>query len=282
MDTTTQRPQDQSMQIGKVQARYWAAGSQGSPVVLIHGIGGYVETFWPNILHLAEQHRVYALDLVGFGRTPKPQDGAYTLATFVQFVHDFIAQLGLEHASLVGHSLGGGIATSFTLTYPQMVDRLVVVAGAAYGPEVALILRLISLPLVGEWITKPSLKGSRQAQEGVVLDKSVITDADVQLDYELSLLPGVQNAFLKTLRGLGSFWGQKRSFYGPIVERLPQITQPTLVIWGREDPLLPVKHAETARRIPNVQIQILERCGHYPQREQPAAFDKAVADFLCD
>ena len=150
------------------------------------------------------------------------------------------------------------------------------------GREIGFPLRLISLPLLGELLSRPSLHGSRSFAEDLVFDKSLIIDEDVQFDYEISCLPGSQQAFLKTLRSLGSFGGQKRSFYGPILEKLSTIAQPTLVLWGREDTIVPVQHSEAARKIPNARIHIFEHCRHMPQFEHIVEFDQALQAFLRD
>ena len=92
-------PQDRYIKVGHINTRYWAEGSQGSPVILIHGIGGYVEGWLPNIDVLATQHQVYAVDLLGHGRTEKPLDVSYTIASLTQFVKDFMTALGIEQAS---------------------------------------------------------------------------------------------------------------------------------------------------------------------------------------
>lgn len=113
-------PQDRYIRVGQINIRYWAEGSQGSPVVLIHGIGGYIESWLPSFDVLAAQHRVYAVDLLGHGRTDKPLDVSYKIADLAQFVKDFMAALEIEHAHLVGHSLGGAIATRLSLVCPAV------------------------------------------------------------------------------------------------------------------------------------------------------------------
>ncbi len=282
MNTDIARPKDRMIQIGKLNARYWAEGNQGSTVILIHGLGGFIENWWPNIMTLAQQHRVYAVDLPGCGLSDKPADGAYTIQYFVQFIRDFMDALGIEHANLAGHSLGGGIVLQFVLTYPRLVDRMVLMTSAGLGPEVGIQLRLVTLPILGEFLTKPSLKASRWHLEGIVYDKSLISDDLVQMDCKYTSLPGFQNGMLKALRSIGNFGGQKRSFYGPIAEKLPTISQPALVIMAREDPLIPIKQMEAARKIPNSQVKVLDRCGHYPQFEHRQEVDQVLLDFLCD
>ncbi len=277
-----QYPENRFLQVGDIQARYWAEGSQGSPVILIHGLGGYVENWWPNILTLAQQHRVFAVDLPGFGLSDKPIDPTYDYSFFVQFICNFMGCLGIEKTSLVGHSMGGGVALQMALSYPQMVDRLVLVGSAGLGREMSFILRLVSLPLLGEIITRPSLEGSRMLIKEIVHDPALVKDEDVKLDYELSLQPGAQQAFLKALRSLGNPFGQKWKFTRAIIENLPTITQPTLVLWGQEDTIVPVKHADVTRLIPKARVEIFDHCGHLPQGEHPERFDQVVQEFLVD
>ena len=197
-------------------------------------------------------------------------------------MHDFIDAMGLKQASLVGHSLGGGVALEFTFAYPQMVDRLVLVSSGGLGREMGIGLRLASLPLLGELFTRPSLEGSRSFAASIIYDRTLITDEDVRYDFELSAQPGAQQAFLKALRSLGNIFGQKRSFYSPILQKLPAVAMPTLVLWGREDRIVPVAHSDAARKIPNARVLIFEHCGHIPQFEHPQAFDQAVQEFLSD
>jgi 4,5:9,10-diseco-3-hydroxy-5,9,17-trioxoandrosta-1(10),2-diene-4-oate hydrolase len=282
MEVRMPYPQDRTIRVGSLQARYWAEGNLGTPVILIHGLGGYVESWRRNILPLSSQHRVFAVDLPGFGQSDRLRDGAYNLQTYVQFISEFLEALGLERAHIVGHSLGGCISLQFTFTYPEMVDRLVLVSSGGLGREMTPLLRLACLPVLGEILTGPSRMGSRLFLEAIVNDKALIGDEDVQIDYELSKLPGMQQALLMTLRTLGSVFGQKPSFYEPILEKLATITQPTLVIWGRQDSIVPVSHADVARRIPNSQVQILERCSHYPQFEHPQEFNQLLQEFLCE
>lgn len=273
---------DRFMRVGGLWARYWAEGERGSPLILIHGLGGYVENWWPDICKFGEQHRVYAVDLPGFGRSDKPSAWPYGLPAFVKFLRDFMAVLGLERASLAGHSLGGAVALQFTQTYPQMVERLVLVSSGGLGPEMGAMLRVASLPLLGELLNRPSLENSKLLMASIFYDRSRIELEDAQYDFELASQPGAGPAFLKTLRSVATLFGQKRALYAPIVKQLPGITQPTLVVWGREDRIVPLKHAEVARRIPNAQTLILDQCGHMPQFEHLERFDEAVQQFLAD
>jgi 4,5:9,10-diseco-3-hydroxy-5,9,17-trioxoandrosta-1(10),2-diene-4-oate hydrolase len=114
----------------------------------------------------------------------------------------------------------------------------------------------------------------------VIHDPALVTDEDVKYDYELARQPGAQQAFLRTLRSLANIFGQKPSLYGPILQMLPSITQPVLVLWGREDTIVPLKHSEAYRQILKARLHIFERCGHIPQFEHPEEFDKELLGFL--
>jgi pimeloyl-ACP methyl ester carboxylesterase len=274
-------PQDHYVKVGTINTRYWAEGGQGSTVILIHGLGGYVETWLPSFEVLAAQHRVYAVDLLGHGRTDKPLNVSYKIADMAQFVRNFMAELEIEHAHVVGHSLGGWIGTRIALRYPEVVEKLVLVASAGLGKEVPFFLRMISVPILGEMLTRPSRSGSMDFFKLIVHDPAVVTNELIDLDYQMTLMPNSQAAFLKAVRAVVNLLGQKKSEYGPNLEGLPSITKPVLVIWGRQDPVVPLAHLEVAAKsLPNVQLQVLENCGHLPMFEQDHALNDLLLEFL--
>jgi pimeloyl-ACP methyl ester carboxylesterase len=274
-------PQDRYIKVGKINTRYWAEGSEGSPVILIHGLGGYIESWLPNFDTLATQYQVYAVDLLGHGRTEKPLDVSYTIANLTQFVSDFMAALGIEQAHVVGHSLGGAIGTRLALAFPTAVDKLVLVDSAGLGKEATIVLRIASVPFLGEMLTRPSRSGSASSGKMLVYDPEIMTDELVELNYQMAALPGAQKSFLKTLRAVGNLLGQKKSTYGPNVRGLPSITHPVLVIWGRQDKTVPVMHAEVAAKgLPNVRVKILDNCGHLPMLEHSQVFNELLLEFL--
>jgi pimeloyl-ACP methyl ester carboxylesterase len=274
-------PQDRYIQVGKYNARYWAEGSQGAPVILIHGLGGFIEDWLPSFDALAAQHRVVAIDLLGHGRTDKPKEGVYRVADLAQFVKDFMAALGIEHAHVVGHSLGGGISTRLTLMHPAVVDRLVLVSSAGLGKEATMALRIASIPLLGELLTRPSRAGVAQSARFVVHDPAVMTGELIELGYQMAALPGAQQAFLRTLRANGNLLGQGKNLYGTNVQGLPSITKPVLVLWGRQDQIVPSAHAQVAAKsIPGARVHIFENCGHVPMLEHPQAFNELLLEFL--
>lgn len=271
---------DQFTEIGSTNTRFWMAGDDGPPVLLIHGIGGSVEEWRFNIGALAEHNRVYAFDMVGFGRSDKPA-GKYSFGYLAQFVNDFMDAQAIERASLVGHSLGGGVVLQFALQFPDKVEKLVLVSSAGLGKEVHLAFRLSSLPLIGNWLTRPSRKGTAQLLTDCYLDQDLITDEFIEFKYQLAALPGAQQTFLSTVRTLGNFWGMRDAVVASIVENLTSITAPTLIIWGQQDRILPVAHANiAANKIPHARLHIFDPCGHCPPEELPEEFNALVLEFL--
>jgi pimeloyl-ACP methyl ester carboxylesterase len=274
-------PQDRYIKVGKINTRYWAEGSQGSPVIFIHGIGQYIENWLPSFGVLAEKYRVYTVDLFGHGRTDKPLDISYKIADLALFVKDFMATLGIEHAHVVGHSLGGAIGTRLALMYPAVVNKLVLVSTGGLGKEVTIVIRIMNIPILGEILTRPSRSASASLAKLVVHDPAVMTDELIELSYQMSLLPGVSKSFLRTVRANGNLFGQSKSMYSSNIEGLPSITKPVLVVWGRQDQVIPATHAEVATKsLPNVRVQIFDNCGHFPMLEHTQAFNKLLLEFL--
>ncbi len=273
-------PEDRYIKVGRINTRYWAEG-HGSPIILIHGLGGFVESWLLGFHALAAHHRVYAVDFPGHGRSDKPLDGPYRIVDLVCFVRDFMKVLGIERAHLAGHSLGGAVTARFVLMFPQMADRLVLVSSAGLGKELIIALRLATIPLVGEILTTPSRAGIAQAAKALVDVPTGMTDQAIDIWYEMASQPGAQRAYLGTLRANVNLWGQRPSQVGPIVAGLGSITHPALVIWGRQDAVVPVAHAQVAASgLPNARIEILDQCGHIPMLEQPDALNRLMVEFL--
>jgi len=271
---------DNFVRTGAFNTRYWQMGDQGSPIILIHGLGASADIWMHNVEALAQNHRVYVPDLVGFGKTDKP-DTEYTASLFSTFINDFMRTLKIEKPSLVGNSLGGGIALQYTLLYPENVDKLVTVDSAGLGVEAPLTLRLASLPLLGELMTRPGRSEVYLYFRHAVYDTSILTKEFVDIFHEIHSLPGNQKSLLKAIRSIVSFRGGKNEMVGPVMNNLHLINQPALIIWGREDKVLPLKHAYFAKeKLPNSKIHIFEHCGHMPQYERPGEFNRVVLEFL--
>jgi len=276
-----QAPEDHYIKIGEINTRYWMAGDTGPNVVLIHGVGRFLEEWLPSFDKLAAQFRVFALDLPGHGRTDKPLSASYHIVDLAKFVHAFMDAIGIKDAHIIGHSLGGGVALQLTHQFPEAVDKLVLVCNAGLGKEATIVLRITAVPGLGELLTRPSRNGTKRLLKVFVNDPALLTDDFVDLSYRMAALPGAQPAVLKTLRAAGNLFGQYDDIYRPIVANLVSIKNPALIIWGRQDRVLPVAHARVASTgLPNARLKILEDCGHLPMLEHTQMFNDSILDFL--
>lgn len=272
---------DLYIDVSGVRSRYWQAGRDGPPVVLIHGLGASAEIWSANIGSLATRHRVYAPDLPGFGRTEKPGWMDYSPGAYSRFLLDFMTALGIERAALVGHSLGGGVALRAILDDTGRVDRLILLSSAGLGPDVSLPLRIASLPFFDRIFFKPPLPVFTRFLHRLVFDPPAITADFARLYYEMFFQPASVRAFTGILRTIATLRGARPGVLESIRAGLGTITAPTLILWGRQDRILPVSQAlDAAGRIPGARLHILERCGHMPNVEYPGEFNRLVLEFL--
>jgi 4,5:9,10-diseco-3-hydroxy-5,9,17-trioxoandrosta-1(10),2-diene-4-oate hydrolase len=280
MIMSKQVPKDQYVKVGNIRMRYWALGDGKSSVILLHGLGGYIENWVDNVAALAHNRRVYALDLVGFGRSDKPQV-RYSIPYLTEFVQEFMVVRDVDRATVIGESMGGAIALQFALQYPHQVEKMVLAASAGLGKEISIYLRLMSLPILGELSSRPRRKGAALLLEQLFHDQDLITDQMIEEGYEMSSLPGAQRCLLSALRSMCNIWGSKSEAYHPIFDRLEEIEVPTLVIWGAQDRILPVAHAhQAAKRLANARLHIFDPCGHVPNIERAEEFNALVTNFL--
>ena len=252
---------------------------EGPPLLLVHGLGGSWRNWLENIPHLAESHTVYAIDLPGFGLSPNPQ-GPITIAGFGQVVNDFADRLGLGvETALIGHSMGGFIATESVITEPGRFSSLTLVSAAGISfagmkradKTAREVLLRVGLPIferrVEANLGRKRLRAASFA--GVIAHPSRISR---EILWELSYYGTSAPALLESARALVSYDTR---------ERLPEIEIPTLVVWGRRDRLVPVGAAYSYnRRIEGSELHIIEDTGHMVQLERPARFNKTVEEVV--
>jgi 4,5:9,10-diseco-3-hydroxy-5,9,17-trioxoandrosta-1(10),2-diene-4-oate hydrolase len=275
-----QLPNNQYVKVGNIKTRFWVAGSNTPPIIFLNGLGGYVENWEDNFLELSTIRQVYAFDLVGFGLSDKPEV-EYSLQYLTEFVREFMISSGIEKATLIGESLGGAIALQFALQFPENVEKIVLAASSGLGRELSIYLRMLTLPILGEILSRPSREGTAQFLEQLFQHKDLIQEEWIEIDYQMASLPGVQRSLLSALRSMCNIWGSRRKVYLPILEDLHEIDIPVLIIWGAQDQIIPVSHAHRAKkRLPNARIQIYDQCGHVPNIECADEFNLLVADFM--
>lgn len=280
--TQTKSLDDRYIKVGFVNTRYWELGNKGTTVILLHSAGASVEYWAYNIDKLAQYHQVYAVDLVGSGRSDKPP-ASYSLAYQAQFISDFMDALSIKHASLIGSSIGGGIALQFALMFPEKLDKLVLVNSLGLGKHIGIFTRLAALPLIDRLscLIRPSRNSVAWVVKSAVYEPSVITNEWLERIYQLAVLPGAFDALLRLARTNLDLFGVRSEVFSPIVEQLSSITAPTLLIWGQQDEVLPIAHAYVAaKNLPNARLHIFDGCGHFPQIEHPEKFNQLVLESL--
>ena len=264
-----------------VRTRYAASGrAERPPLVLLHGIGRSLED-WSASVPLAQHYRLYAPDLIGFGYTDKPGI-AYTLEQLATFVKDFLEAVGeTRPVTLLGNSLGGAVAQTFAVQYPERTKALVLVASAGFGKEVILALKLITVPGLGELLIKPSRRSAANTIRSFFHDPKLGTEERVAHTLDLARQPGAKRAFLASTRNLGTWRGVRADWREALSRRLVKLKLPTLLVWGEYDEVLPAAHLESAARLyPHAQAHLFRDTGHAPQLERAGDFNALVLNFL--
>jgi pimeloyl-ACP methyl ester carboxylesterase len=252
-------------------------------VLLLHGITSNATT-WDDVLPwIAERHTVVAPDLLGHGQSAKPRTD-YSLGAQANGLRDLLAVLGHERATVVGHSLGGGIAMQLAYQYPELCERLVLVSSGGLGREVHALLRAAALP-GSEWVLPLLCRaGLQDAVAGAArflarLGMRAGPDVEeVWRGYTSLADPACREAFMHTLRAVVEPGGQRVC----AVDRLYLTAlMPTLIVWGDRDPMIPVEHGHSAHRaMPGSRLEIFRGAGHLPHRDKPWRFVRLLLDFV--
>jgi pimeloyl-ACP methyl ester carboxylesterase len=271
-----------SITIDGDRVAYQLAGS-GPLLLLVHGLAGSSET-WRHVMPpLSKRFTVLAPDLLGQGLSDKPP-GEYSLGAHANTLRDLLDALGHGRATVIGQSLGGGVAMQFAYQFPERCERLVLVDSGGLGREVTFYLRLLSLPgfesvfpiFCSPWVRDA---GSRVAKWlGRAGVRSTPARQEIWGSYASLADPESRRAFFRSLRDVIDSRGQAVSAFGRLY-RAAQI--PTLIVWGAQDPFIPVSHALAAHQaIPGSRLEIFEGVGHYPHCEAPERFVEVVVDFI--
>jgi pimeloyl-ACP methyl ester carboxylesterase len=261
---------------------YRMAGD-GPAILLIHGIAGSSTTWRAVMPTLAENYTVIAPDLLGHGHSAKPR-GDYSLGAYASGIRDLLAVLGRERVTLVGHSLGGGVAMQFAYQFPDWAERLVLVASGGLGKEVSPLLKAVTLPgaeYVLPFVLNPRIRQTAElpgAMARRVGWRPSDTLAEVWRSYTSLTDRHGQTAFVHTVRSVIDLAGQRVSAHDRLY--LAEAV-PTLIVWGEEDRIIPVAHAHrTAEAIPGARLEILPGAGHFLPWRNADWFLRVLGDFL--
>jgi pimeloyl-ACP methyl ester carboxylesterase len=245
------------------------AFGQGDPVLLVHGYTSSKEAWFLNLQALAQHFRVLALDLPGHGRSSKVAPDRY-LAFCSEWLVRLLDRQQIEAAHVIGNSMGGAVAMELALSQPSRMRKLVLVDALGMGAQITggdVLVKLV----------ESQTREEVQAQlSRVVHDPAHILPQAVDLSFTYLQQPGVK----ALLRKIGAQLSDGKTVRVDFRPRFKDLRMPVLVVWGREDRLIPVAHAYAAREMPDARIHIFERCGHLPQLEQAAAFNELVTGFL--
>ena len=254
----------------------------GEVLLLIHGMAGSSDAWRDLIPRLAKNYRVVAPDLLGHGQSVKPR-GDYSLGAFAVSLRDLLDELGIAQATIVGHSLGGGVAMQFLYQHPDYCERLILISSGGLGSDVGFILRLLSAPgaefvlpviapspvlkvgnKIGSWFTASGMRNPRASE--IWRAYSSFSDRPTR------------DAFLRTLRSVVDYRGQAVSALNRLHVRSEL---PTLAIWGEDDQIIPVEHGHAAMAArPGGRLEVLPGVGHFAHVEAPNEVAEIIDDFM--
>src|SRR5215218_4696183 len=264
---------------------FFNIAGQGPPVVLIHGVAGRAAQWDQTMVQLADQHTVIAPDLLGHGESAKPR-GDYSLGAFASGIRDLLIGLDIEGATVVGHSLGGGIAMQFAYQFPERCQRLVLVSSGGLGQDVHPVLRAATLP--GSEIVLPLLAHEKLLEVASIVPRLLgklgfRTGPDVaEMAHGYGSLSNAEarSAFIHTVRAVIDPTGQRVN----ASDRLYLASKmPTLIVWGCRDRIITVDHAAPAHEaMPGSRLELFEEAGHFPQLDDPLRFARTLAHFFAE
>jgi pimeloyl-ACP methyl ester carboxylesterase len=263
--------------------RAFVRAGSGPALVLLHGIGASSRTWSGLIPLLAERFTVIAPDLLGHGASDAPR-ADYSVAAYACGVRDLLALLGVERATVVGHSLGGAIAAQLTYQHPELVERLVLEAAGGVARELHPALRLAALPGAEQVLPLINHRVGRRATRLVAKAMSGLRPTlNADVDEIMETLDNMsdaakRSAFCRTLRAACDMSGQGATMldYCYLAEAVP-----TMIVWGECDPVLPVAHAYAASvAMPTARLELFKGTGHFPHRADPVRFLQVLGDFM--
>jgi pimeloyl-ACP methyl ester carboxylesterase len=261
----------------------YRCGGSGPLLILIHGITNSSASWLPVLPLLERDFTVIAPDLLGHGDSAKPR-GDYSLGSFASLLRDFMLALGHERATIVGHSLGGGIAMQMAYQFPERVERLVLVSSGGLGRQVTPVLRAVALP--GAELMLPLLASKALVNAGAAVGSwigklGLRTGTDIaEMAAGLASLQDIETrrAFVHTARSVIDVHGQRVDATDKLY--LAEAV-PTLIVWGDGDPIIPARHGIRAHELmPGSRLRIFEGSGHFPHHDDPVGFATTLREFI--
>jgi pimeloyl-ACP methyl ester carboxylesterase len=251
----------------------------GPALVFIHGLGGSWTDWSENLSALADACTVYAIDLPGFGGSPPPvSEIEYTYEYVASFLASLADHFGLDHFSIAGTSLGGGISLRLAIDFPNRVERVIVANATGLGRQISWLIRLLSIPGVARLaLSRVNREQVRGIWTGMFADPSIVDEEKVEQTWQWIQKPETRRLLPGIYRHGASVLGQKHL----LLPELHRIECPVLIVWGADDPVIPAVQGTTARsRIVRSTLHVLGACGHVPQIEQAKEFNRLAVAFM--
>ncbi len=244
--------------------RYYENGN-GDNILLIHGLGGSIDSWIFNRDELSKEFHTIAMDLLGFGLSSKPKI-RYSIGMFVKFIYEFLKRLKIEKTSIIGSSLGGQIAVEFAIRYPTILNKLILISPAGTTPY--------SFKYTNELLLYINIFDAKDKEElrNKLIGLGKVSEDYLNFMYDYIRMENTKEAFLSAL---------KHSANAPrLYTRINNIRAPIMIIWGKEDKIIPVKYSKSFIETKNCRLILLENCGHRAHYEKPEIFNKLVINFL--
>jgi pimeloyl-ACP methyl ester carboxylesterase len=263
--------------------RAYVKAGTGPALLLLHGLGCDHRTWDPVLERLSRYFTVIAPDLLGHGESDKPR-GDYSIAAYANGMRDLLTVLGIDKVTVVGHSLGGGVAMQFAYQFPERTERLCLVAPGGLGPEVSPLIKALTLPGAGLAVgalTRGPLRQLGRAwlhalsQTGIARFRDAGELAEI---YNRLADPATRTALCRVTRGVVDWQGQivTMSDRAYLTENMPMC-----VVWGAHDHIIPSHHADSARtHAPSARVEVLPDSGHFPHRDHPERFTRILREFV--
>ncbi len=263
--------------------RAFVRTGSGPVVLLLHGLGCDHTTWEPVIDSLAKRYTVIAPDLLGHGSSDKPR-ADYSLGGFANGMRDLLTVLGVDRVTVIGHSFGGGVAMQFAYQFPERTERLLLVATGGLGPEVTPVIRAISTPGFHQAMSVLTLPGVRHAG---VAGMRALSKAPIKHTRDLDQVAAIFDSFMDpsarhASRHVVTAVVEWRGLVISMADRAYLTdAMPMCVVWGRDDQVIPARHADNAARLaPKARVEVIPNAGHFPHRDHPHRFAKIVHDFI--
>ena len=263
-----QAPLDKTVTVFGAKIRYLEAGDAAKPtVILLHGLGAQAESWQLNIAPLARQFHVVAPDQIGFGKSDKPFL-KYRVGTYADFLDKFMSELKIEKAHLVGNSMGGWVAGLMAIKYPNRVVKIVLADAAGLAPKEIDLNQIYQL--------NNSTRDEIRANLKLIFANPALQNNEALVDQFFAQRVTTNDGY--TINALIDSIKRREDF---LENRLGEIKKPTLIIWGKQDGLLPLADGEKFNKgIAGSELVVFDNCGHAPQFEKPLDFNKKIEEFL--